>query len=70
MVIHDDDAIKRNITFTNNIKVKTSIKASDHCCWNCSYSNMTYESLWCDREMGEVDHRDLCTAWENMAPNV
>lgn len=41
-----------------------NVKASDRCCWNCLWGVMTYESLWCEKDMEEVDFRDLCTSWD------
>lgn len=64
MVVHDLHAIKRTIQFVENLAIEKHIHASEQCCWNCLWSMMTYECLWCEREMGMVDFRDLCTAWE------
>ncbi len=64
MLIHNTDALKRDIKFTEKIDVKKDIRASDFCCWNCLWSVMTYESLWCQKDMVEVNLRDLCESWE------
>jgi hypothetical protein len=64
MVIHDLHAIGRNIQFIEDVAVRTDVHASDRCCWNCLWSMMTYECLWCEREMDMVDFRDLCIEWE------
>lgn len=64
MLVHNLQAIKRNIKFMENVNVQISVRASEHCCWNCLWSDMDYENLWCEREMNEVDFRDLCTFWE------
>jgi hypothetical protein len=64
MLVHDLYAIKRNIIFVENIRVDMDIHASDNCCWNCRWSNMTYDGLWCERDMDEVDRRDLCFVWK------
>ncbi|MEW6585431.1 MAG: hypothetical protein AB1442_07430 [Nitrospirota bacterium] len=64
MVIHNSIAIQRDIRFVEHIDVQTDIRASDCCCWNCLSSVMTYECLWCEREMDTVDFRDLCVAWK------
>jgi hypothetical protein len=63
-MIHNEKAIKRDIRFHENIDWHMDVHASEQCCWNCFWSMMTYEFLWCEREMGEVDFRDLCNAWE------
>jgi hypothetical protein len=67
MVVHDLNAIKRNIHFVQDLSLKSYIHASERCCWNCHWSNMTYECLWCEREMDMVDLRDLCMAWKDKA---
>lgn len=64
MIIHNESAIKRNITFFENVELKKDISASAPCCWNCSWSIMTYEGLWCEKDMDEVNLRDLCDSWE------
>jgi hypothetical protein len=64
MFFHDLPAIKRNIKFTENVNVKVDVKASAQCSWNCMWTIMTCESLWCERDMLDVDFRDLCVAWE------
>ena len=67
MVVHDLNAIKRDIHFAQDISFKRDIHASERCCWNCYWSIMTYECLWCEKEMDMVDLRDLCAAWEGEA---
>ncbi len=64
MQIHDPQAIKRNIRFKEIVDVKIDVRASDRCCWNCLQSRMLYNGLWCERDMEEVDFRDLCNNWE------
>jgi hypothetical protein len=64
MIIHDMSAIQRNIQFKENVTIEKHVHASDRCCWNCLWSVMTYECLWCEQEMDMVDFRDLCTGWE------
>ena len=64
MHIHNDKAIRRDIKFLDQVAVRKKVIASEQCCWNCFWSIMTYEYLWCEREMDEVDLRDLCMAWE------
>ncbi len=66
MQIHNHNAIKRNISFIGTFDVKKNIRTSERCCWNCSKSFMTYESLWCKKEMSEVDFRDLCPSWRKL----
>lgn len=63
MVIHNLHAIQRNICFHEDVAVEKHIYASHRCCWNCFWSVMTYECLWCEQEMDTVDFRDLCTGW-------
>lgn len=64
MHIHNDQAIKRDITFKTDVRVREHINASEQCCWNCRQSVMTYDGmLWCDGEMDEVDYRDMCSSW-------
>jgi hypothetical protein len=63
-MIHNEKAIKRIIKFYENIDSHKDVHTSEKCCWNCFWAMMTYEFLWCEREMGEVDFRDLCNAWE------
>jgi len=64
MVIHDLRAVQRNIQFNQNVAIEKHIHASDRCCWNCLWSVMTYECLWCEQETDMVDFRDLCMGWE------
>jgi hypothetical protein len=64
MHVHDLQAVKRDIKFTEYVDTKTDVRASAHCCWNCFWSVMTYDSLWCDRDLEEIDMRDLCISWE------
>ena len=78
MVVHDLNAIKRNIQFVEDIFFKKDIHASERCCWNCYWSNqfirglhlMNYDSVWCKKEMDMVYVRDLCTAWKNKAKSI
>ncbi len=64
MLIHNSDALRRDIKFIEKIDVQMNVKASDICCWNCLWSVMTYECLWCQKDMEEVNFRDLCDSWE------
>jgi hypothetical protein len=64
MNIHNLNAIRRDIKFTKKEDVHIDIRASQQCCWNCLWSVMMYEGLWCENEMQEVDFRDLCRSWE------
>lgn len=66
MQIHNPTAVRRNIHFIGTFDMKKNIRAAEHCCWNCNKSIMTYESLWCEREMSEVDFRDLCPSWKKL----
>ncbi|NWF76500.1 MAG: hypothetical protein HXY53_08050 [Nitrospirae bacterium] len=68
MLIHNKNAIKRDIKFTEKINVQMDVKASDICCWNCFWSVMTYEGLWCQKDMEEVNLKDLCNSWEGDFP--
>jgi hypothetical protein len=64
MIIHDQQAVKRNIHFKTDFSIHEEIRASEECCWNCLNSQMNYDgSLWCNREYDEVDYRDLCISW-------
>ena len=67
MQIHNDKAVRRDIKFIDDVAVHKKVKASEQCCWNCFWSIMTYEYLWCEREMDEVDLRDLCVDWQGDA---
>ena len=64
MHIHNGEAIRRSIHFIQHADFHSDVQASENCCWNCLWSIMTYDSLWCDREMEDVDFRDLCKSWE------
>ena len=64
MHIHNGQAIRRNIQFIQHVDFNSDVQATEHCCWNCLWSIMTYDSLWCDRELEDVDFRDLCKSWE------
>jgi hypothetical protein len=64
MLIHNFQAIKRDIKFIENVHTQIDVLASDHCCWNCLWSIMTYNGLWCEKDMEDVDLRDLCISWE------
>jgi hypothetical protein len=64
MLVHDMQALRRNIKFIENVDIHVDVCASTHCCWNCLWSVMTYEDLWCEKEMEEIDFRDLCSSWE------
>ncbi len=56
--IHDPEAIKRDITFTD------SGEASAACCWNCNnFSILPGGKRWCREDMIEVDRKDLCSHW-------
>jgi hypothetical protein len=64
MIIHDVQAVKRNIHFKADISIHKETHASEDCCWNCFNSQMNYDgSLWCNRESDEVDYRDLRISW-------
>ena len=75
MVVHDMNAIKRNIHFAQDLSSKKPIDVSERCCWNCQWSNLlirgfhltNYDSVWCKKEMDMVDLRDLCPAWKDKA---
>jgi hypothetical protein len=64
MHIHNQQAVIRDIKFIEHVDTHVDIHASEHCCWNCLWSVMTYNSLWCDKDMDEVDFRDLCVSWD------
>jgi hypothetical protein len=64
MIVHDTKAVKRDIKFFEKVEVKKDVCASAPCCWNCLWSVMTYEGLWCEKDMDEVNLRDLCNSWE------
>lgn len=64
MHIHNGQAIRRNIQFIQHADFHSDVQATEQCCWNCLWSIMTYDSLWCDRELEDVDFRDLCKSWE------
>jgi hypothetical protein len=63
MLVHDVQAVKRNIKFIEAVKIEVNVRVDDHCCWNCHWSIMNYNCLWCEREMDDVDFRDLCSFW-------
>jgi hypothetical protein len=64
MHVHDTQAIRRSIHFIEQKNIAMDIHASAQCCWNCFWSVMTYDCLWCERDMDEVDFRDMCKSWE------
>ena len=70
MLVHDFQAISRKIKFTWDVHTRLDVQASDRCCWNCLRSVMTYSGLWCERDMEEVDLRDLCISWEEGNHNI
>ena len=70
MCIHDMSAIGRKIQFKKNEDVHVDVRASQQCCWNCHWSIMTYDNLWCECEMDEVDFRDLCYSWAGELQNA
>jgi len=64
MYIHNEQAIKRDIKFIEHIQAAIDVHASDTCCWNCLWSIMTYDGLWCGKDLDDVDLRDMCTQWQ------
>ena len=70
MSVHDLNAVNRNIQFRKNEDVQVDVWASQQCCWNCLWSIMTYDDLWCDCEMDDVDFRDFCRSWEGELQNA
>ncbi|NWF97773.1 MAG: hypothetical protein HXY52_02395 [Nitrospirae bacterium] len=65
MITHNFNTLKRDIKFIEKINVLRDVSASDSCCWNCLWSVMTYEGLWCEKDMDEVNLRDLCDSWQS-----
>ena len=70
MSVHDLNAVKRKMQFKKNEDVHLDVWTSQQCCWNCLWSIMTYDDLWCDCERNEVDFRDLCHSWEGELQNA
>jgi len=64
MHIHNVQALARNIKFVEHVNTRVDVKASEHCCWNCLWSDMTYNGLWCNKDTDEVDLRDICVSWK------
>jgi hypothetical protein len=69
MQIHSEQAIKRDIKFIEHLHAEIDVQASDNCCWNCLWSIMTYYGLWCDKDLEEVDFRDMCVYWQGESQN-
>lgn len=64
MHIHSNKAVRRDIQFIRHLRIQADVSTSEQCCWNCLWAIMDYECLWCEKDMEEVDFRDLCSSWE------